>query len=256
MIKINRVDLLTSDAAVRRAHVPPFHLIGIFDTRLVGRNEIEVRFMDGTRVTEPLTVNVRDFLHFGHFLLAVREAIDGGRLAATAFDRHRLRESWEPRGFARGKTLPPSGRDWLRHFRHGELFAMNAIACQVELTGGPSDGLRLLLDRASMGEELRFPAGPVVERRAGDACYELSGEYHATYKLNKVCRVVENKRASILFRYEFTGLERRDEAHVRFQPRHARSWPPLRWIGSLVRRGFSGFRGQRDAPTDLGQVTA
>jgi hypothetical protein len=70
---------------------------GISEAKLVGPNQIDVRLIDGTTVTGSLAMSLRDFLHFGHFLLAVRDAMNLGSLPKRMIDRGRMRESWEPR---------------------------------------------------------------------------------------------------------------------------------------------------------------
>jgi len=70
---------------------------GISEAKLVGVDEIDVRLIDGSSVTDMLPMSLRDFLHFGHFLLALRNAMQNGRLPDRRIDRGRLRESWEPR---------------------------------------------------------------------------------------------------------------------------------------------------------------
>jgi hypothetical protein len=56
-----------------------------------------VRFVDGAVETPALAVELRDFLHFGAFLLAIREAMKQSLLSVSRIDRARLRDSWEPR---------------------------------------------------------------------------------------------------------------------------------------------------------------
>jgi hypothetical protein len=70
---------------------------GISEAKFVAPDRIDVKLIDGTTVTETLAMPLRDFLHFGHFLFAVREAMNQGRLARRMIDRARMRESWEPR---------------------------------------------------------------------------------------------------------------------------------------------------------------
>ena len=70
---------------------------GISEAKLTSRDQIDVRLDDGYSVTASLPVAVRDFLHFGYFLLALRTAMDHGQLASHQIDHDRLRESWEPR---------------------------------------------------------------------------------------------------------------------------------------------------------------
>ncbi len=70
---------------------------GISEAKLVGPDRIDVKLIDGNTVTESLPMPLRDFLHFGHFLFALRQAMSQGRLAASKIDRGRMRESWEPR---------------------------------------------------------------------------------------------------------------------------------------------------------------
>jgi hypothetical protein len=72
-------------------------LTGISETTLVGLDRIDIKLIDGSSVTESLAISLRDFLYFGHFLLALRTAMHEGRLADAKIDRGRLRESWEPR---------------------------------------------------------------------------------------------------------------------------------------------------------------
>jgi hypothetical protein len=70
---------------------------GISEAKLVGLDCVAVKLIDGNSVTETLPVTLRDFLHFGHFLVALRTAMHEGRLPDRKIDRGRLRESWEPR---------------------------------------------------------------------------------------------------------------------------------------------------------------
>jgi len=70
---------------------------GISAAQLVAIDRIEVQLIDGHEVSASLPMAVRDFLHFGHFLLAIRTAMTDGRLADRKIDRARLRESWDPR---------------------------------------------------------------------------------------------------------------------------------------------------------------
>jgi hypothetical protein len=72
-------------------------MTGISEAKLTSRDQVDVRLDDGYSVTESLSVTVRDFLHFGYFLLALRTAMDRGLLANHQIDHDRLRESWEPR---------------------------------------------------------------------------------------------------------------------------------------------------------------
>ncbi|HEV3136676.1 MAG TPA: hypothetical protein VGZ26_02210 [Pirellulales bacterium] len=72
-------------------------MTGISEAKLTGPDRIDVKLYDGYTVTESLPVTIRDFLHFGYFLLALRSAMDGGMLASHKIDHDRLRESWEPR---------------------------------------------------------------------------------------------------------------------------------------------------------------
>jgi hypothetical protein len=70
---------------------------GISEAKLVAHDRIDVKLIDGVTVTEAFAVPVRDFLHFGHFLLALRQAMNQGLLAKREIDRGRMRESWQPR---------------------------------------------------------------------------------------------------------------------------------------------------------------
>jgi hypothetical protein len=72
-------------------------ITGVFEAQLTGPDQINVRLLDVTSVTDTLPMTLRDFLHFGHFLVALRAAMNEGRLANRRIDRARLRESWEPR---------------------------------------------------------------------------------------------------------------------------------------------------------------
>ena len=72
-------------------------ITGIFEARLAGPDRIDLKLIDGATVTESLAMSLRDFLHFGHFLVALRHAMLQGQLATARIDRGRLRESWEPR---------------------------------------------------------------------------------------------------------------------------------------------------------------
>jgi hypothetical protein len=72
-------------------------LTGISEAKLTSQDRIDIKLYDGYSVTEPLSVKMRDFLHFGYFLLALRTAMDRGLLASHKIDHDRLRESWEPR---------------------------------------------------------------------------------------------------------------------------------------------------------------
>jgi hypothetical protein len=72
-------------------------ITAILEAQLTGPDRIEVKLLDGASATDALSMTLRDFLHFGHFLVAVRAAMNEGRLASRRVDRHRLRESWEPR---------------------------------------------------------------------------------------------------------------------------------------------------------------
>ena len=77
----------------------------IVDSKLVRRDRIDVKFACGDFITDWLPVEMRDFLHFGHFLFAVRTAMDNRRLVKCSIDRDRLRESWEPRCAVVERTL-------------------------------------------------------------------------------------------------------------------------------------------------------
>jgi hypothetical protein len=70
---------------------------GISEAKLAGPDRIDVKLIDGTTVTTTLSMPLRDFLHFGHFLLALRHAMNDGLLPKRIIDRGRMRESWEPR---------------------------------------------------------------------------------------------------------------------------------------------------------------
>ena len=70
---------------------------GISEAKLVGPDRIDVKLIDGNTVTESLPMPLRDFLHFGHFLFALRLAMNQGLLVSCRIDRGRMRESWEPR---------------------------------------------------------------------------------------------------------------------------------------------------------------
>ncbi len=72
-------------------------VIGIFEAKLVAFDRIDVRLTDGNAASEVVGVSLRDFLDFGHFLVALRMAMNEGRLREDRIDRGRLRESWEPR---------------------------------------------------------------------------------------------------------------------------------------------------------------
>ncbi len=87
----------TATKSSRHVGVMAAALTGIADTKLAGRDRIEVRFIYGELVTDWLPIQVRDFLHFGHFILALRIAMDDGSLAASKIDYDHLRQSWEPR---------------------------------------------------------------------------------------------------------------------------------------------------------------
>ena len=70
---------------------------GISEAKLIGPDRIDVKLIDGNTVTDSLPMPLRDFLHFGHFLFALRQAMNQGLLANSRIDRGRIRESWEPR---------------------------------------------------------------------------------------------------------------------------------------------------------------
>ncbi len=72
-------------------------LTGISEATLSGPDQIDVKLIDGSAVTESLAMTLRDFLYFGHFLVALRAAMNEGKLPDRRIDRGRLRESWEPR---------------------------------------------------------------------------------------------------------------------------------------------------------------
>src|SRR5580704_15736176 len=69
----------------------------IVDSKMAGCDRIDVKFGCGELVTDWLPVEMRDFLHFGHFLFVVRTAMGNRRLVMCNIDHDRLRESWEPR---------------------------------------------------------------------------------------------------------------------------------------------------------------
>ena len=69
----------------------------ISEAILVGPDQINVKLIDGSQSTASIPMALRDFLHFGHFLVAVRTAMNEGRLPDLKIDRGHLRESWEPR---------------------------------------------------------------------------------------------------------------------------------------------------------------
>ena len=107
----------------------PIHVAGksiapltrIVDSKLAGIDRIHVKFAYGDLVTDWLSVEMRDFLHFGHFLLAMQIAMDNHRLVKCSIDRDRLRESWEPRCAVVERTLcsivddyEPRGRSEVR----------------------------------------------------------------------------------------------------------------------------------------------
>jgi hypothetical protein len=83
--------------SVRHAGESAATLTAISDTKLVGRDRIDVKFSRGDSVTDAVPMNVHDFLHFGHFVLALRTAMDNGLVAESKIDHDRLRASWEPR---------------------------------------------------------------------------------------------------------------------------------------------------------------
>ncbi len=70
---------------------------GISEAKFVAPDQIELRLIDGMTITPCLAMPLRDFLHFGHFLFALREAMNTGQLPKRMIDRGRMRESWEPR---------------------------------------------------------------------------------------------------------------------------------------------------------------
>jgi hypothetical protein len=72
-------------------------LTGMVCTKRIGRDVIEVALAVGDARIATLRVALRDFLHFGYFLLAIRTAMEAGTMVDAAIDRARLRESWEPR---------------------------------------------------------------------------------------------------------------------------------------------------------------
>ena len=61
-------------------------ITGISEAKLVGPDRIDVRLFDGLVVTETLPMALRDFLHFGHFLVALRAAMNDGRLPDRRID--------------------------------------------------------------------------------------------------------------------------------------------------------------------------
>ncbi|HEX3726929.1 MAG TPA: hypothetical protein VHV08_11830 [Pirellulales bacterium] len=69
----------------------------IFEAKFTGPDRIDVKLVAGKVVTPTLSVSLRDFLHFGHFLVALRAAMNDGHLPDYRIDRARLRESWDPR---------------------------------------------------------------------------------------------------------------------------------------------------------------
>ncbi len=72
-------------------------LTGIVCTKRIGSDAIEVSLAFGDARIATLRVGLRDFLHFGYFLLAIRTAMEAGTMVDATIDRGRLRESWEPR---------------------------------------------------------------------------------------------------------------------------------------------------------------
>ena len=80
-------------------------LTRIVDSKLAGRDRIAVKFAYGDAETDWLPVEMRDFLHFGHFLFSLRTAMDNHRLVRCSIDCDRLRESWKPRCAVVERTL-------------------------------------------------------------------------------------------------------------------------------------------------------
>ena len=67
---------------------------GISEAKLVGLDQIDVKLIDGHSITKALPMLLRDFLDFGHFLVAIRMAMTDGRLPNCRIDRGRVAESW------------------------------------------------------------------------------------------------------------------------------------------------------------------
>jgi hypothetical protein len=103
------ITLLDSPLNAQRRMLLPARAVApltrIVDSKLVGRDRIDVKFACGDFITDWLPVEMRDFLHFGQFLFAVRTAMDNRRLAKCSIDHDRLRESWEPRCAVVERTL-------------------------------------------------------------------------------------------------------------------------------------------------------
>jgi hypothetical protein len=86
-------------------------ITGISEAKWVGPDQIDVKLIEGTSETETLPMTLRDFLHFGHFLVALRTAMHEGRLADGRIDRSRMRESWDPRREVLERKLCDQPRD-------------------------------------------------------------------------------------------------------------------------------------------------
>jgi hypothetical protein len=86
-------------------------ITGISEAKWVGPDQIDVKLIEGNSETETLPMTLRDFLHFGHFLVALRAAMNEGRLVDDRIDRGRLRESWDPRREVLERKLCDQPRD-------------------------------------------------------------------------------------------------------------------------------------------------
>jgi hypothetical protein len=84
---------------------------------------------------------------------------------------------------------------------------MIATRFVTHFVGGPSDGLVLRDPHFIVRNKVEFPAGPAIVRRDPTRCYELIGNWSATYLLCSRRNGGERGCSTTELRYRFVGYE-------------------------------------------------
>jgi hypothetical protein len=102
---------------------------------------------------------------------------------------------------------------------------------KCELIGGPADGLVLVDPRFVAPDKVQMPVGPAIVRRGRAPCYELIGEWTASYRLTARHHMIAPGELACHLHFHLAGYEL-VSAHAHQSP--LRLAAP-RWLTGLAR---------------------
>jgi hypothetical protein len=117
---------------------------------------------------------------------------------------------------------------------------MSAPSFKCELVGGPSDGLVVVDPPYVTRDKVQLPIGPAMVPRGHTRCYELVGQWTATYRLTAEHHAIAPGELARRQRYDFAGYEL-VSAHAHQAPLRLAAPRWLAGLASWIRQVPSNF---------------